>query len=83
MIHLLCPPAVVWQDGPPDLPGIWWVDCGPTCGRHTRFRVVGWNGPRTTARWLDERGGVAKPARGGWPQGWRVAPALVGVEVRQ
>jgi hypothetical protein len=73
--------ALAWRPGPPDRPGIWWVDCGAPYSRHTRYGAIAWIGPRATAHWIGDRAGVAKPARGEWPAAWRVALALPAPDV--
>lgn len=72
--------ALAWRDGPPDAPGMWWIDRGDAHGPKARYGLMVWRHGRATARWLfplDARIKVAIRARADWIVTWRVAPALV------
>uniref|UniRef100_A0A6M3M6W2 Uncharacterized protein n=1 Tax=viral metagenome TaxID=1070528 RepID=A0A6M3M6W2_9ZZZZ len=72
-----------WRPGPPDAPGLWWVDLWGDDSRRAlpphpaRYGIVVWKHEKATARWLEPVGRVAKPARGAWPECWRVAPVVI------
>ena len=69
---------VPWQEGPPDAPGLWFVDTGAKTVDQGRYGCLSWVHDRATARWVDpEKRGVAVSARQEWPAKWKVFPAML------